>query len=296
MNIDKSVFGVLSILVAVIVVATVAIPVIEDSSLNINTEKNNIAPRYSMIEDSNTSRIEVVFNGGSSYTIAGKTADYTGCYILTDKFQIRLAADSFTIYNPVYGYQTKFTTENNTVVFDQGVCKYKDASGNNVETPYDWIYYPDVGGEFGQYYLQYPIYVDKGTSVKVFSGPFGYAIYAAEVNDSGDVTWIQNPYTTTGAVTNQPIESYSYDLTITANVSSDAPAGCWAITSGTINVSTTDPSPSSSDTPPFFIAPVNYHEITSHDSTMISILQIVPLLLLIVPVMMAVRMYSSRGE
>lgn len=295
MNIDKSVFGVLSILVAVIVVATVAIPVIEDSSKSINTEQNNSAPLYTQMPTSGT--IEIKSLGGGNYKIGD--VEYTptqGTFIITDSVMVRMAPDNtFTIYDPTNGKQTKFDGSNNLITFDNGVCRYNTSTGQSMEAAYSFLYVPDTNGTLGLYFGtgKLPLYLDKGQDLMIVSNPFNAVMFSAKVTETGTISYCVEPKVFNQTV-NGTITDYSGNLNVAIDMSEagDSPTGTWKL-SKTAVVATPE---SGSALDLFFIAPITYHVISENDSMMISLLQIVPLLLLIVPVMMAVRMYSSRGE
>lgn len=295
MNIDKSVFGVLSILVAVIVVATVAIPVIEDSSKSINTEQNNSAPLYTQMPTSGT--IEISSLGGGNYKIGN--AEYTptaGAFIITDSVMARIAPDNtFTIYDPTNGKQTKFDDSNNLITFDNGVCRYNTSTGQSMEAAYSFLYVPDTNGTLGLYFMtgSLPLYLDKGQDLMVVSNPLNSVMFSAKVTETGTISYYVEPKVFNQTV-NGTITDYNGNLNVAIDMSEagDSPTGTWKL-SKTAVVATPE---GESALNLFFIAPITYHVISENDSMMISLLQIVPLLLLIVPVMMAVRMYSSRGE
>lgn len=295
MNIDKSVFGVLSILVAVIVVATVAIPVIEDSSKSINTEQNNSAPLYTQMPTSGT--IEISSLGGGNYKI-GNT-EYTptmGTFIITDSVMARIAPDNtFTIYDPTNGKQTKFDNSNNLITFDNGVCRYNTSTGQSMEAAYSFLYVPDTNGTLGLYFMtgSLPLYLDKGQDLMIVSNPLNSVMFSAKVTETGTISYYVEPKVFNQTV-NGTITDYGGNLNVAIDMSEagDSPTGTWKL-SKTAVVATPE---GERALDLFFIAPITYHVISENDSMMISLLQIVPLLLLIVPVMMAVRMYSSRGE
>lgn len=295
MNIDKSVFGVLSILVAVIVVATVAIPVIEDSSKSINTEQNNSAPLYTQMPTSGT--IEISSLGNGNYKIGD--VEYTptmGTFIITDSVMARISPDnSFTIYDPTNGKQTRFDNSNNLITFDNGVCRYNTSTGQSMEAAYSFLYVPDTNGTLGLYFMtgSLPLYLDKGQDLMVVSNPLNSVMFSAKVTETGTISYYVEPKVFNQTV-NGTITNYNGNLNVAIDMSEagDSPTGTWKL-SKTAVVATPE---GESALDLFFIAPITYHVISENDSMMISLLQIVPLLLLIVPVMMAVRMYSSRGE
>lgn len=301
MNIDKSVFGVLSILVAIIVVATVAIPVIEDSSKEIKTTQNNVSERY-MMSESTVGEITIeatktagtfIINGESKTINAGDYADFW-C-VLTNNLFVRLySTSSWVTFDGLPVSSTNLGTTGKVVINSEGwTVTVPSGSGAGTYTgTYDWICYPNEKGNYGLYrYSVSAAYVDNDATV--------FAIKESPNVSEGVMTiptviW-------SGSIDGGDNTKIAWDRTNnqTLDVSSSTDVYIKYSEKGEISTkmsSVTVEYGDNSATISTVIIPIEYHVITENDSAMISILQIVPLLLLIVPVMMAVRMYSSRGE
>lgn len=303
MNIDKSVFGVLSILVAVIVVATVAIPVIEDSSKEIRTSQNNVSEKY-MMSESTTGDITIeatetagtfIINGESKTFISG---DYGGGFwcILTNNLFVRLySTSSWVLFDGLPASSTNLGTTGKVEINNKGwtVTIPSGSSGAGTYTgTYDWICYPNEKGNYGLYRFSGNMYVDNDSTVFAIkesrnTGSDG-AMTTPAVIWSGSIDGGDNTKIAWNRTSDQVIDvSSSTDVHIQYSEKGEVSTKISGVT-----VEYGDNSASIATV----IIPIEYHVITENDSAMISILQIVPLLLLIVPVMMAVRMYSSRGE
>lgn len=298
MNIDKSVFGVLSILVAVIVVATVAIPIVEDSSKDIRTSSNNTTQRYMAADNTD---VEIALNDDkSAYLINGYSAplEYGIIYYVSDDIICFYGKASTTSPSLSILTSSAFYTIDKVVV-SGGTCTGYDSAGEVAMTiPSTGTQYAiSESGTYGFFTptTSTPLIVNKDSiifglvtknltstseSSIAFRGFYkgtidNLTLVAASDTatiDTANVTSSQLLYTDLG---NDSYQITNRSLTITATVSGEEYTGAGPLT---------------------IFAPIEYKIITQNDSAMISLLQIVPLLLLIVPVMMAIRMYSSRGE
>ena len=289
MNIDKSVFGVLSILVAVIIVATVAIPVIEDSSKDIHSTVQNTTQRYYATSSSDLSEdLTITLETDNIYTINGERYDASpnNIVMITDTGDMWiLYGNNYNLYQKSDNYaQKSLGIGGSTTFYTDGTYKATKFAGVEYTGTFSNVIYPSKDGDLG-YFLNSTAYADDASDVIFFSisnASYG-AMFATKYKATGEeVEKIVSPFANGAGVTltDAAISYNSSDETIADN----------AINGLTYKVGDT------SYTLRAFIAPLEYKTITENDSAMISILQIVPLLLLIVPVMMAVRMYSSRGE
>ena len=288
MNIDKSVFGVLSILVAVIIVATVAIPVIEDSSKDIHSTVQNTTQRYYATSSSDLSEdLTITLETDNTYTINGERYDASpnNIVMITDTGDMWVIySNNYNLYQKSDNYaQRSLGIGGFTTFYTDGTYKATTSAGVEYTGTFSNVIYPSKDGDLG-YFLNSTAYADDASDVIFFSisGTNG-AMFAIKYKATGEeVKKIVSPFASGAEVTltDAAISYNSTDETIADN----------AINGLTYKVGDT------SYTLRAFIAPLEYKTISENDSAMISILQIVPLLLLIVPVMMAVRMYSSRGE
>lgn len=288
MNIDKSVFGVLSILVAVIIVATVAIPVIEDSSKDIHSTVQNTTQRYYATSSSDLSEdLTITLETDNTYTINGERYDASpnNIVMITDTGDMWVIySNNYNLYQKSDNYaQRSLGIGGFTTFYTDGTYKATTSAGVEYTGTFSNVIYPSKDGDLG-YFLNSTAYADDASDVIFFSisGTNG-AMFAIKYKATGEeVEKIVSPFASGAEVTltDAAISYNSTDETIADN----------AINGLTYKVGDT------SYTLRAFIAPLEYKTISENDSAMISILQIVPLLLLIVPVMMAVRMYSSRGE
>lgn len=289
MNIDKSVFGVLSILVAVIIVATVAIPVIEDSSKDIHSTVQNTTQKYYATSSSDLSEdLTITLESTSNYKINGESYDLSlnNIVIITDTGDMWVIyANNYNLYQKSSNYaQRSLGIGGYTTFYTDGTYKATTSAGVEYTGTFGNVVYPSNDGDLG-YFINSTAYANDASDVIFFSisnASYG-AMFAIKYKATGEeVEKIVSPFASGAEVTltDAAISYDSTDETIADN----------AINGLTYKVSDT------SYTLRAFIAPLEYKTITENDSAMISILQIVPLLLLIVPVMMAVRMYSSRGE
>ncbi len=288
MNIDKSVFGVLSILVAVIIVATVAIPVIEDSSKDIQTTVQNTAQKYYATSSGDlTEDLTITLEANNRYTINGESYSLTvaNIAIITDTGDLWvLYANNYNLYQKSNNHvSVSLSIGGSTTFYTDGTYKATSSTGTEYTGTFNNVIYPSTDGDLG-YFLNTTAYADDTSDIIFFSiSANNGALFAIDYKATGEeVEKIVSPFASGAEVTLTDV-AISYDST-------DETIADNAINGLTYKVGDTSYTINS------FIAPLGYKTVTNKDSAMISILQIVPLLLLIVPVMMAVRMYSSRGE
>lgn len=298
MNIDKSVFGVLSILVAVIVVATVAIPVIENSQSSIHTVSMNTNEYYTVQTDMDPLTIEFTNPATGEFKINGidakvGTAPYTNTFkLFGDTINIELTSSYSVFIDSATGVR-KAITSGATFSMDANGSWTFDMGGSQTTGTTTVIVYNDPNGNYGYYPISAitspGIYVTKGSE-----------IYLASTG-SGDPTIMRakaiiNDQTTTEliyALVTDSTTATPSSKTVTVNVQTSE------IENNNLSLQITAASfliDGSTTVPAQVYVPVEYKSTSNDTRTMVNVLSIIPLLLLIVPVMMAVRMYSSRGE
>lgn len=265
--------------VAVILVCLVAVPIIDSSTETINTEQNNSAPLYTQMPTSGT--IEISSLGDGNYKIGN--AEYTptmGTFIITDSVMARIAPDNtFTIYDPTNGKQTKFDNSNNLITFDNGVCRYNTSTGQSMEAAYSFLYVPDTNGTLGLYFMDrsLPLYLDKGQDLMIVSNPLNAVMFSAKVTETGTISYYVEPKVFNQTV-NGTISNYDGNLNVAIDMSEagDSPTGTWKLSKTAIVATPED----GSALPLFFIAPITYHVISENDSIVISLLDLIPVLLI----------------
>lgn len=299
MNIDKSVFGVLSILVAVIIVATVAIPIVEDSSKEIRTSQNNVAEKYMMAE-STTGEITIeatattgtfLINGESKTFSEGDYSDFY-CVLTNNLIVILNSTTSYVYFEGLSAGSMDLRTTGKVTINNDGWTVFSGITSNTYTGTYEWVCYPNDNGNYGLYRFTGNTYVDNDAMVfalkeVVSSSTEGTmtnpaVIWSGSINGGDNTKYAWNSKTSPPTDVTDATETY-IKYTEKGEISTKISGVVCKYGDNTTGIATV-------------IIPIEYHVITENDSAMISILQIVPLLLLIVPVMMAVRMYSSRGE
>lgn len=296
MNIDKSVFGVLSILVAVIVVATVAIPVIEDSQSKIYEVELNTNEFFTVQTEISPIEINFVDPATGTFVINGVDAKIgEGNY----KIDFRLFGDSINLYiksnysvliDSAAGSRTVIVSGATFTVDSEGAWTLSSGS-NTITGTTTMLVYSDPNGTYGYYSsngYEKGLYITKGNTAYISGNVSDVSLFCkAVISESGitdaDVvfaiessgsTATETGKTISSTITTTPIDDNNFSLKVTsAEFTVDG-------VSATANI----------------YLPIEYKSTTNESRTMVSILSIIPLLLLIVPVMMAVRMYSSRGE
>lgn len=279
LDMKQGITAVVSIAVLMIVIVSVAIPIIDDTTDQVKTAVNNTSERYTLLEDDTTGTHTIKYISGADYTIDGKSLNVAADarFVITDTVMIRLANDTFTIYNATEGKQNKFAAGDEITLAD-GKVKYTNSSGSAIETTYTWAYLPNTSGDFALYFTTTPqAFIDDSVQMIIVSNPFNSAMFIAQMDSTGKATYIMNPMKFDGQV-NGNITSYEGTVTVAATPTTEGtPEGTWK--SGTISI--TSSVTSDTNFPPFCIVPLQYHYVSSSDSAIVSMLQVIPLLMIV---------------
>lgn len=280
MDISKTAFGVVGLVVAVLIVATVAIPLADDLQVTspVELENESYSERYSEVASITVSSVEsAVTVGGEVFeTPANGTA-----LILSDKFVL--------VYNDGYywrgvegsasvastdalGAAWSFTLSSGTWTFNDGTDTYQGTVGV--------LFVIDDDGRFCLTDPTMVAYADRGAptylvNAAVSSGNGAYFAFGTV----DDVT----TGTDTGILVNH-LGNSSGAMTWTANPVD----GAYAITAGAMTVGSTN---LVLDT----LVEVSYTaQVVSESGTYTMLIGVVITLLVIAPVMMAVRLIGGR--
>lgn len=266
--------------VAVILVCLVAVPIIDSSTETINTEQNNSTAYFTMVPET-AGTIEVSHLDGNTYKFGNSEYTITKTtQIITDTVVVRMdTTGSFTLYDPVNGKQTSFSTSNNLITFENGVCKYNTSTGQAMEAAYSVLYIPDNNGNIGMYFGNgsLPLYLDDGQDIFIISNPLNAVMFSAKMTKTGDLTYYYEPKVF-DMQPNGTITDYNGNLNVAIDMSEagDSPTGTWKFSKTAIVATPEGQSPMTL----FYIAPITYHVITENDSIIISLLDLIPVLLI----------------
>lgn len=258
--------------VAVILICLVAIPLIDNSTGTVHTTVQNATQRYYATSSSDLSEdLTITLESNSNYTINGESYDSTvsNIAIITDTGDIWvLYANNYNLYQKIdNGAMRSLSIGGSTTFYTDGTYKATTSTGTEYTGTYGNVIYPSKEGDLG-YFLNSTAYVDDASNIIFFSITANNgAIFAIEYKSTGEeVKKIVSPFASAAEVTltDVAISYNSADKTIADN----------AINGLTYKIGDTQYNLRS------FIAPLNYETITQNDATIISILDLIPVLLI----------------
>lgn len=296
------VYSVVAIAIIVLIVSTVAVPVIEDSSETIRTVDQNTAQRYSIVSSTAALTVDSSSNVVQIGDYTMPTGTGVGIVAITDSFILR----HYDVGHPelMYvddGVNDLFSQSTSFVVFDGTKMTYT-SSGVERTCNYSWLLIASDSGDYGFFSgvafnfnkdsVIYTVYWNNVTNsdlsptsarcMAVLAGKMGEFKSVFCTTDTVDVTFAGNNAGSVNITSFSEGDGY-YTMPIspraTLTVQSSSPAGDYSIVNSSWTV---------------FIAPIEYTYISDNDYAAINLLDVLPILLFLVPVMFAVRMIQTR--
>ena len=290
-KINTIVYGLVSLVVIVLVVSTVALPVVQDSQYSVTDKAMNANERYTISSPSETYTIEVIdgalsFNGVDPDEIL--TGESGTAYIIWDSGSIEYykSAGSWTTLGTIYVY-----SENDGFFANQYIKKVVCSNGTitattsaNVDYTYSYTFLmcPDVNGEYGSYnradLTTESIYADSSSTIYIYDGYYTHTMLIAKgtYDDINVIIACANSEVTTDDVSVSFVTTPT-DLNLSNKLDSIS------VTGQTVrNLE-------------IFI-PIEYTTITENNSVIYTLLAIIPLLLMIIPVMIVARLVVNGRD
>lgn len=273
--------------VAVILICLVAIPLVDASSETVKTSMNNVAEKY-MMSESTTGEITIeatetagtfIINGESKTFTPGEYGDGFWC-ILTNNLFVRLySTASWVLFDGLPVSTTNLGTTGKVEINNEGwtVTIPSGSSGAGTYTgTYDWICYPNEKGNYGLYRFSGNMYVDNDSTVFAIKESASFTnsvmttpavIWSGSI-DGGDntkIAWNRSGSQITDVSSSTDVYiKYAEKGEVSTKISG-------------VTVEYGDNSTSISTV----IVPIEYHVITENDSTIRTILQLVPVMLIV---------------
>lgn len=287
MELNKIPTLVVGLVVAILIVTVVAIPIIDDASKDIHSTVQNTTQKYYATSSGDLSEdLTITLESTNKYTINGESYDYiNNIVIITDTGDMWVIyGDNYNLYQKSGNYaQRSLLVGGSTTFYTDGTYKATTSSGTEYTGTFGNVIYPSKDGDLG-YFLNTTAYVDDASDVIFFSiTASNGAMFAIEYKATGEeVEKIVSPYAsgTEVTLTDAAISYNSTDETIADN----------AINGLTYKVGDT------SYTLRSFIAPLNYKTITNNDSAVISIINIIPIVLIVSMLVSIVGMIFVRSN
>lgn len=289
MELNKIPILVVGLVVAILIVTVVAIPIIEDSSKEVRSTVQNTAQKYYATSSGDLSEdLTITLESVSNYKINGESYDLSlnNVVIITDTGDIWVIyANNYNLYQKSDNYaQRSLGIGGSTTFYTDGTYKATTSAGVEYTGTFSNVIYPSNDGDLG-YFINSTAYANDASDVIFFSitnASYG-AMFAIKYKATGEeVEKIVSPFSNGAEVTltNAAISYNSTDETIADN----------AINGLTYKVGDT------SYTLRAFIAPLEYKTITNNDSAVISIINIIPIVLIVSMLVSIVGMIFVRSN
>ena len=289
MELNKIPILVVGLVVAILIVTVVAIPIIEDSSKEVRSTVQNTAQKYYATSSGDLSEdLTITLESVSNYKINGESYDLSlnNIVIITDTGDIWVIyANNYNLYQKNDNYaQRSLGIGGSTTFYTDGTYKATTSAGVEYTGTFSNVIYPSNDGDLG-YFINSTAYANDASDVIFFSitnASYG-AMFAIKYKATGEeVEKIVSPFSNGAEVTltNAAISYNSTDETIADN----------AINGLTYKVGDT------SYTLRAFIAPLEYKTITNNDSAVISIINIIPIVLIVSMLVSIVGMIFVRSN
>jgi len=267
---------IIAIAVTIIIISTVAIPVIGDLQNQQYSIVQNTDSRYSSL-DTPTFSIEV---SNSVVSLDGTNVDdivgSQPLYIATDKFFIRslLSSDthsSVSVFGPLAG-SPDYSITVKSIVSDNGSVTITDTSNNEYTATISWAFVPNSNGNYGMFEPNNSrtLYIDADADVILVN-----ALTSSQMVTYGKFTELNilfkltsGTMVTTGTFTAVPTEHITE-------------GGDYYVYNGQNGVNAV-------------FAPLSYHVLNDDNKGLFNLIGIIPIILILVPVMIAVRMITLR--
>lgn len=271
--------------VAVILICLVAIPLVDASTETVKTSMNNVAERYMMAQsttgditiEATESATTFIINGKSITFESGNYSDFYA--IITNNLFIRLNVNGAFVYFDGWGSGgTTLGTDGKIEINSSGwtVNLPSGTAPGTYSKSYDWICYPNENGNYGVYRFTGNYYVDNDATVfsvkesntlsnGVMTLPS--AIWSGSIDGGTESLYAWNSTTTPPTDVSSTTE-ISMEYTEKGEISTKVNRIVMKYGENSVGIATA-------------IIPIEYHVITENDSTIRTILQLVPVMLIV---------------
>lgn len=257
--------------VAVILICLVAVPLIDDSTKEVYSFTQNATQRYYASGSGDLSEdLTITLVSKDNYTINGESYELNpnGAVMITD------TGDMWILYNDnYYLYKNKIYNSlsigGSTTFYTNGTYKATTATGTEYTGTFSNVIYPSIDGDLG-YFFNTTAYADDASDIIFFSTSRNTngAMFAIKCGATGEgVENIVSPFISGSDVT-------LTDFTISYNAADETIADN-VINGLTYKIGDTE------YTVRTFIAPLEYKTISENDSVIITILNLIPVMLIV---------------
>lgn len=279
-------YGVLAVTIVIVIIACAAFPILEDVNSSTKDASQNTAQQY--LATSNLTGSLTIAATGSGTTIGTYTTPIADLVVLTDTFGIRNPGGS-ALYLDCLDVPN-MSTEITNVTLSPGVLSYTASEVEYTKTYSSFVIYAAESGDYGLFIMGDELNFNEETVL--------YTFMAQNVKDSDNVnhycvagvsgTYDDLNSTFCGVIEDGVATSTSLTMELADVTEND---GYLTYTVGVRPVTTLEGYTGVASYEGMF-APITYYE----DSDISILIGILPLLLILIPVMMAVTLITNRRD
>lgn len=288
MKVQAVAVGLVGLVIAVIFVGLVAVPVVDDATHGTPFEgtNSNFEERFSYVEDptltwgrASNASVSLTYKGTTS-TISSESNDVL---IVTDKFALRSIATGAQMWDYTNSTYTLSANDPDIVIsLTITAGSYSlTYDGTTTTGTVDWALFKDPNGDYGRFSSGFKATVGQTVIMGHLFGTGNGAYNLVEVTDGTVGSYLVDPYTFSGtSIVSQTVE-YDVDYAV---VGEGQIVGSYTGMTMTYNGTDYDAMR--------FYAPIDFESTASTESGGINstLLGIIPMLLIIVAIMIAVRL------
>ena len=296
MELTKIVYGLVSLVVAVLIIATVAIPVVNDAQNSQVTEYNNSVSKFVVTESSDDVTLELDDTTGL-ISIDGVVDNQAPINTGIEKIWFMNGAFRLLYYDEGYHWVAVEASENglvdhsslmNKIVYEDGVISaYKftdDTLSFSAES--DFLLYPCSTGTYGLYVTNESTnyLINNSSEIWIGSQATNYALFHGTKDNISQV----------GLVARSTYDSVTLDLIV-----EESDNGLTWKPSVNSSMTFSDSTNTNSDLTDKWlqiIVPISYLGISEDNSIARTLLGIIPLILILIPVLCAARMVTGGRD
>lgn len=289
MDLGKIPTMVVGLVVAILIVTVVAIPIINDASSSIHSTSQNTTQNFAAINTDSVDSftVEIVDNkyliNGNEFVPPSATADYRPM-VISDKFLLMMNITSSPTASMQLAFEggtgpsiTKLTLEN-------GVWTWSTSSTSGTITGTTFLIYPDENGTWGYFNSTSVNVSDNGYCYSMYYGPVWYTPEGGSQQTYG-VALVQKISKSANEgilqIGKATDSNYATNSTIirTANITENN--GYFTVAPGSSVTATSDGNSYNRSVSHVLFAPIEYITIEPNESAIISIINIMPVLLIV---------------
>lgn len=294
-NFVKSTIG---IIVVLIVIVSVAVPIISQMESGVSEHSNNTTQSYAMDDETETT-VTVECVSTSSYKINNKTytltAESATLWVVADSVWMQMRSVGCNIFG-VSGFNNITMSAGDIMTFSAGSWAYDGA--NSRTGSYTTLLYPADKGPLGMFTA--PVWIDDDATwyafcnIPIANDSDGKArqIFALTSTTGSTTTIIADSIYTTGVGYDQNIAG---TLTVSPNATGKSTTAATQYSGATWTYTPTSGDPITSSRA-FIVAPITYTTLVGSETPVGAMISIIPILMIVGLIVAVIALFLRRSE